>query len=127
EEVRLPKSEGREAREYHDALISTAALRLLWDALGEGPVARTVVEEGHHLMIKCDVAKQALERFYEYPIFHINGTRQKASAPRGREVYLPATLNPIHEGHRTMCKTAEELLSPATGRIKARYLVSSVS
>src|SRR5690606_7834903 len=80
EEVRLPKSEGREAREYHDALISTAALRLLWDALGEGPVARTVVEEGHHLMIKCDVAKQALERFYEYPIFHINGTRQKASA-----------------------------------------------
>lgn len=123
EEVRLPKSEGREAREYHDALIASAAMRLLKKALTEK--APFKMEEGD--VLHLDVSEQALDRFYEYPIFHINGTRQKASAPRGREVYLPATLNPIHEGHRTMCRVAEELLSPTTGRIKARYLVSSVS
>lgn len=114
DEIMLPKSEGREAREYHDALIASAAVKLLSNAL-LGVEARSNVEE------------QALERFYLYPLFHINGTRQKASAPRGREVYLPATLNPIHEGHRTMARAAEELLSPSTGRIKVRYLVSSVS
>lgn len=123
EEVRLPKSEGREAREYHDALIASAAMRLLKKALTEK--APFKMEEGD--VLHLDISEQALERFYEYPIFHINGTRQKTSEPRGKEVYLPATLNPIHEGHRLMCKAAEELLSPAAGRIKARYLVSSVS
>jgi nicotinic acid mononucleotide adenylyltransferase len=112
--VLLPKSEGREAREYHDALIATAALKLLTDAL-----AGTDIEG-------C-VEKEALERFYLYPIFHTNGTRRKASEAREREIYLPATLNPIHDGHRTMCRAAEDTFSPAAGRVKASYLVSSVS
>ena len=114
-EVVLPKSEGREARQYHDALIATATLNLLKEVLSE--------KSGIH----ANVEKEALDRFYLYPIFHTNGTRLKADAPREREIYLPATLNPIHDGHRAMCKQAEDFLSPRQGRIKASYLVSSVS
>lgn len=76
-----------------------------------------------------DVAREkALERFYRYPVFHTNGTRHPRSPGGPGAVYLPATLNPIHDGHRAMAEAAETQLSEnLPGRIKARYLVSSTS
>lgn len=72
-------------------------------------------------------AQFALERFYRYPVFETNGTRHPKSNSEGG-LYLPATLNPIHDGHRTMCQVAEAHLHPnGAGHRCARYLVSSTS
>lgn len=111
----LDKAVGKEARLEHDRAIATVALGLLGDVL-EGTL-------GNHPVS----ATKAFERFYEYPIFHTNGTRRKPSE-RESAIYLPATLNPIHDGHRAMCRAAEDYYSPGVpGRIKAMYLVSSAS
>lgn len=111
--VELEKEVGQDARQEHDQIISQQALHLLRQALsGKGPYPN------------CEA--KALDRFYRYPIFHTSGTRRAAEDEKG--VYLPATLNPIHEGHRAMCRAAEEALSPeGPVRIRASYLVSSVS
>jgi nicotinic acid mononucleotide adenylyltransferase len=66
--------------------------------------------------------QRALDLLHEYPVFHPSGLRSARSADVG--LYLPATLNPLHDGHRTMCTSAEsDYICPQ----QARYLVSTVS
>jgi nicotinic acid mononucleotide adenylyltransferase len=115
-EIKLEKGVGEELRLQHDKIISYKTLDLICGVLS-GAIASDPESE-----------EKALARFYKYPIFHTNGTRRKPE-DRERAVYLPATLNPIHEGHRAMCRAVEEALSPTKGpgRIKATYLVSAVS
>jgi len=111
----LKKGIGPEVRASHDQEIANVVQSVL-----------SLVLEGKLWSEEWEA--KALERFYEYPIFHTNGTRRKPEVERG--IYLPATLNPIHDGHREMCRAAEALLGPGEGipgRIKATYLVSSVS
>ncbi len=113
-EVPLTKSAGVEARRTHDETISQAVLAELQNVLREqrAPVQRH--------------SETAMGRFYGYPVFDTNGRRYPASESPG--VYLPATLNPIHDGHRMMCRVAEERMHSAPGGARfARYLVSSTS
>lgn len=70
---------------------------------------------------------EALDRFYLYPIFHSDGTRLRPSQRKHPAVYLPATLNPISDGHRAMCASAEEYLGSFPGSLRVTYLVSTKS
>jgi nicotinic acid mononucleotide adenylyltransferase len=109
---------GAEARQAQDALISKAARDLLVQAL-RNDVDTEVVTRNQDL---------ALERFYRYPVFWTDGTRHARTEGGGNSAYMPATLNPIHDGHRAMAAAAEDHLSPrGPGRIKVGYLVSSSS
>lgn len=113
--VNLVKGTGKEVRRYHDQEIADAALELVLQALKGDLRAEPACED------------KALERFHLYPVFGTDGTRRK-SGGGGRCLYLPATLNPIHDGHRLMCRTAEESQAEGgMGRVRAIYLVSSVS
>lgn len=114
-EVQFEKDVGVEARQKQDAQIAETALKLL----------RSVLEGWTPSCGKCQ--EKALERFYRYPVFHTNGTRVASADTRVRGLYLPATLNPIHEGHRLMARLAEDYLAPEAGRVKASYLVSAIS
>jgi len=108
-----PKEERRAARIEQDAVISDLAKELLTQSLS--PKSDTDA-------LHTDEEEYALERFYKYPVFKTNGTRCSKTS---NGVYLPASLNPIHEGHRSMCLSAENHLSTGPSRIKATYLVSS--
>lgn len=111
----MVKGLGKEVRALHDADIARMALSVLEFALD--PTCPPVPE--------ADTL--ALERFYRYPIFNTNG-RRLAALRSGPKIYLPATLNPIHDGHRLMAKEAEDARSPEDGgRVQVIYLVSSVS
>jgi len=113
--VNLVKGTGKEVRRYHDEAIADAALELVLGALKGDLPAEPACEE------------KALERFHLYPVFGTDGTRRK-SGGGGCCLYLPATLNPIHDGHRLMCRTAEDSQAEGgMGRVRAIYLVSSVS
>ena len=112
--VPFKKEVGAEARWQQDDLLSEHVLGLLTGILrGEVPTD----PEAEEAALRC---------FYEYPIFSTDGTRKSVSE-REPAVYLPATLNPIHDGHRAMCKAVEDRLSPLPGKIRVQYLVSSVS
>ncbi len=112
--VNLVKGTGKEVRQYHDEAIANAALELVLGALKGDLPAEPACEE------------KALERFHLYPVFGTDGTRRKSGGDCC--LYLPATLNPIHDGHRLMCRTAEESQAErGMGRVRAIYLVSSVS
>lgn len=113
--VNLIKGKGKEVRQNHDQELASAALALVLAALqGELPAEP-----------ECD--QKALERFHLYPVFGTDGTRRPFLSGAG-SIYLPATLNPIHDGHRLMCRAAEETLTEGgVGRVRAIYLVSSVS
>lgn len=114
--VDLTKGRGKEVRRGHDRDIAEAAQELLLLAL-DGHAPRE---------LECETV--ALERFYRYPIFHTNGTRTASLPLEQKNNFLPATLDPIHDGHRLMAKEAEDLRSPSDGgRVKVVYLVSSVS
>lgn len=113
--VNLVKGTGKEVRQYHDEAIADAALELVLRALKGDLPSEPACEE------------KALERFHLYPVFGTDGTRRKHSAS-GRRLYLPATLNPIHDGHRFMCRAAEESHTrDGIGPVRAIYLVSSSS
>jgi nicotinic acid mononucleotide adenylyltransferase len=113
--VPLHKGEGRVMRIQHDAEVTRAATLMLTQALTKP----WETPETH---------QEALDRFYRYPVFNTNGTRLPRTSGGEGAVYLPATLNPIHDGHRSMAATAEEQLSPSgPGRIQVSYLVSSSS
>ena len=114
------KGTGKETRQGQDELLATLVSTWL-GCLLEGPT-KSKLNPG------TKASETALERFYRYPIFKTNGTRHPRSSGGEGAVYLPATLNPIHDGHRAMCDAAEAELSPSgPGRIKASYLVSSCS
>lgn len=114
-EVPLKKAVGGDARRLHDERIAQVVLsRLQLVLMGQGQKV-----SGN--------ARDAMGRFYRYPVFDTNGRRYPASL-ESPGVYLPATLNPIHEGHRLMCRVAEERMHSAPGGARfARYLVSSAS
>lgn len=104
---------GAEAREFQDHRINELARDLL-------------IEAFYSKASTAQADAFALSRFYDHPVFHTDGTRS-ASSVYG--LYMPATLNPLHDGHRMMCRAAEaspgEAWKGANGR--ARYLVSSSS
>lgn len=112
------KAVGAEERLNQDGIISKTVLVLLTQAL-RGDVSAEVLAKNQGT---------ALERFYRYPVFLTDGTRHPRTEGGGNSAYMPATLNPIHDGHRTMAAAAEKYLSPeGPGTIKVSYLVSSTS
>lgn len=115
DKITFVKRIGKESRISQDKLITNKTLSML----------RDVLKNDNSLFDNC--YNKAIERFYKYPIFKTNGTRHPRSEGGKGAVYLPATLNPIHDGHRLMCSEAENLLSPTVGNVKASYLVSSYS
>lgn len=104
--VDLEKSIGAEARRLHDEQIANAVLEVLEQAVAGG-------------LPGDDVATEATEALFACPVFGTDGTRS-ASSRTG--LYLPGTLNPLHDGHRAMLCAAEA----ATGA-RCRYLVTATS
>jgi hypothetical protein len=113
EHLMLNKDVGEEVREEHDQEIAWLALALLKDAL-----------KGEECPNAASNMDKAVELFYRRPTFHPNGVRKPASICG---LYVPVTMNPLHDGHRLMASNSEEMLSPRQGRLPATYLVSSVS
>lgn len=112
--IPLVKEVGGEARRRHDSEISRFAIDFLLanlESVSHQPAAR----------------REAVERFYKYPVFHTDGTRLTADQRSVPAVYLPATLNPITDGHRAMCAAAEEYLGSFPGSVRVTYLVSTLS
>ena len=109
-EVKLDKNLGESYREAHDQIIAACAENILITAL-----------DGMNHGQYTDCTKEALDRFYQYPTF-LEHTRIKESF--GADLYLPASLNPIHDGHRKLVR-ASESISVSYGDCK--YLISTVS
>lgn len=111
-EVKLEKKLGEDHREAHDQIIAAEAANILISALDgmNGPY--------------IDCAKEALDRFYQYPTFLAN-SRTKESF--GASLYLPASLNPIHDGHRELARTAESVCVGALNDGGCKYLISTLS
>ncbi len=109
-EVKLEKTLGESHRKAHDQFIAAKAEDVLISAF-------TYQNDSKYI----DCTKEALDRFYQYPTFLIN-SRTKDSF--GSSLYLPASLNPIHDGHREMARTAESVVIPCDG---CKYLISTVS
>lgn len=113
--VELENGAGADARREHDEILRERVLLELGRTL-DGTAAGS-----------SEASAVATERFYRYPVFDTNGRRYAASGAAAG-VYLPATLNPIHEGHRLMCRAAESRMHSAPGGVRfAKYLVSSSS
>ena len=91
--VTLEKSIGLDARRSHDRIVTQAALQLLECALND--------------TVQKDESDIAVELLFEAPSFYPNGQRSKQTS---RGIYLPASLNPLHDGHRLMAKAAEATL-----------------
>jgi nicotinic acid mononucleotide adenylyltransferase len=109
-EVKLKKTLGESHREAHDQIIAAEAEDVLVCAL---------INWMTHPYTNC--TNEVLDRFYQYPTFLIN-SRTKDSF--GSALYLPASLNPIHEGHRELARTAESVTSPLND---CKYLISTSS
>ena len=101
------KAVGQQERLAHDHLLAEAAQRLL----------QSTISQDNEVGENCD--RQARDICLERPVFHMNGTRSQASTSG---LYLPATLNPLHDGHRAMAAAAEQISHSGTG---ATYLVSA--
>jgi hypothetical protein len=77
-------------------------------------IQNTVPEDGD----PSDANELARKTFFWHPVFQASGVRQ--TGDRGStHLVFPATLNPLHDGHRTICETAENLI----GQENATYLV----
>ena len=113
--VEFENGAGIDARIAHDEQLRDRVL-----------VELGLVLDGSAIASK-EASTVATERFYRYPVFDTNGRRYPASGDAAG-IYLPATLNPIHDGHRLMCRVAESrgLSAPGEARF-AKYLVSSCS
>ncbi len=105
--VQLEKSTGAAARQDHDQTVSELARAVLGHVVSGGDSAG------------MDASDTAMELFFERPTFNGDGTRSHATQSG---FYLPATLNPIHDGHRSALRSAEYAL----GR-RGTYLVTSSS
>ncbi len=95
-ELRFEKSIGSSARREQDQQITREARELL-----------------HALLLDkefgSDVEPEALDRLFRFPAF--SPLRQREVPSRGDGAcYLPATLNPLHEGHREMARRADAAL-----------------
>ncbi len=103
--VQFKKGQGRDKRLAQDDLIGRALLLVLDNALsGNQPQLGSLLAE-------------ATTRFLLRPTFRIDGTRGSESLIG---MLMPASLNPIHDGHRTMAGGAEYLYNQATS-----YLIAS--
>jgi len=89
----LEKGKGLEQRRQHDQQVTHAALYLLIQVLRGEP--------------QEDETDAALDLLFQAPVFDSSGLRC-TSVTEG--VFLPASLNPIHDGHRLMAQAAEEKL-----------------
>jgi nicotinic acid mononucleotide adenylyltransferase/nicotinamide mononucleotide (NMN) deamidase PncC len=66
--------------------------------------------------------KLARETFFKHPVFGSSGVRQPGDQGSTNLVF-PSAFNPLHDGHRTICETAENLV----GFENATYLVCTKS
>lgn len=112
-EVKLVKELGETFREAHDQLIAAEAEMILTSA---------ITLENCHLYV--DGTYEALDRFYKYPTFKLNS---RSAESLGTALYLPASLNPVHSGHREMANLAENKLSTPFGKVSCKYLISTSS
>ena len=118
-ELPLGTIHGQAARKIHDQAIAEAALFMLEEAFFSDKDPNQAARDA-----------LALQRFFRYPIFATNGRRFAREEGITPGVDLAATLNPIHEGHRAMCRAAEaDIASAKHGHAPriVRYLVSSSS
>ena len=106
-EVKFRKGIGMRERWLQDTILAENVSELLSIALGD---------EGAGFE---DSSEEALERLFRYPSFEVDGSRRTATSSG---LYLPASLNPHHEGHREMARLAENAVG---GEVRARYLVSA--
>jgi len=107
-ELRFEKAIGGEARAEHDAQLARAARELL-EAVVLGKNAGD------------DATDEAMQRLFAYPCFEIDGRRTKTSAG-SPACYVPATLNPLHEGHVELARRADQYLERSRD---ARFLVTA--
>lgn len=106
-QLNLVKDCGVVSRAKHDKIVSSAALSLLERALlGDNDL--------------CYVDRCFGLLHGNAPTYSANGLRD--SKGRGRDLYLPATLNPLHDGHRNARRAGEKHTEQ-----RATYLVSTVS
>lgn len=112
---KLEKQTGEYYRESHDYLIAEFAKELLISTLSEQD------------FMGEDCYQEALDRFLAFPIFLSSGKRNPYPLTLGQNIYLPASLNPIHEGHRTMATSAELHLCRNITKTRVNYLISTSS
>lgn len=105
------KGMGESLRKAHDYTIAAEAE----DVLIAGITGRGCAQYYPEVNIE-----KALDRFYQFPTFLSNGKRSKEMLGTG--LYLPASLNPIHDGHREMARVGEHLCLRPTN-----YLISTSS
>lgn len=105
------KGMGETLRKAHDYIIAAEAEDMLLAGVTGNGCAQYYPEES---------MGAALERFYQFPVFLPNGTRTTGNLGKG--LYLPASLNPIHDGHRAMASAAEAICTD-----RANYLISTSS
>ena len=105
-ELKFKKSVGLRNRWHHDSEIAEVVATMVSEGLCES----------HS---EVDISSEALDRLLELPSFEVDGSRRCATSSG---LYLPASLNPLHEGHREMARLAE---LAAGGSMSARYLVST--
>lgn len=86
----LEKEEGFLARGGHDDIIAQETLEVILNVVAERPIA---FSSAH-----VDFARK---RLFRHPVFLPDGTRGPANHSGGG-LFLPASLNPIHKGHRNM-------------------------
>jgi hypothetical protein len=111
-EVKLEKTLGESHREAHDQIIAAEAENVLICAINWMT----------HPYTNC--TNEALDRFYQYPTF-LSNSRTKESF--GAALYLPASLNPIHDGHRELAQTAESVCVGFLSDGGCKYLISTLS
>ncbi len=112
--ILLEKAVGVESRIEHDGTVTYTVARMLKEALDP---------QGGRDSWACTA--EAQRRFFLYPYFDPSGLRRESTAGTFNGVYFPATLNPIHDGHRYMARCAEF----STGMMQARttYLINTKS
>ncbi len=107
ESLDLIKDTGKEARKNHDRIIASHCQYMLERVL------RAETD------LACE--EVAISRLLEHPVFCADGSRRTGVASN-TNLFMPATLNPLHDGHRAIRAAAEAVeFEPAT------YLVSAVS
>lgn len=107
--------QGYTYREFDDSEITSELFDLLWVAIDK--------PEKLPFPTTLDCSELAFDLLHKHAIFCPEGTRYSTHEVEISPLYCPATLNPLHDGHRTLCDAGEET---CTGH-SATYLVSTRS